>query len=72
MLPIDSATIALSVYKGFAWRDSLTGRYHYIMPANPTTSDIPVASTTPATWITRKCQRIDNFFANRMAANMGT
>jgi len=49
MLPVDSATIALSVYKGFAWRDSLTGRYHYIMPANPTTSDIPVASTTPAT-----------------------
>src|SRR5204862_2764127 len=26
MLPVDSATIALSVYKGFAWRDSLTGR----------------------------------------------
>ena len=49
MLPIDSATIALSVYKGFAWRDSLTGRYHYLVPANPTTSDIPVTSTTPAT-----------------------
>jgi len=49
MLPVDSATTALSVYKGFAWRDSLTGRYHYIMPANPTTTDIPVASTSPAT-----------------------
>lgn len=49
MLPVDSATVATSVYKGFAWRDSLTGRYRYIMPANPTTSDIPVASASPAT-----------------------
>jgi hypothetical protein len=49
MLPVDSATTALSVYKGFAWRDSLTGRYHYIMPANPTTTDIPVATASAPT-----------------------
>jgi len=47
MLPVDSATIALSVYKGFAWRDSLTGRYHYIMPADPTGNDIPVTGVGP-------------------------
>jgi len=47
MLPVDSATIALSVYKGFAWRDSLTGRYHYIMPSDPTGSDIPTAGVGP-------------------------
>jgi prepilin-type N-terminal cleavage/methylation domain-containing protein len=49
MLPIDSATIALSVYKGFAWRDSLTGRYHYIMPADPTGSDIPTPTASAPT-----------------------
>jgi prepilin-type N-terminal cleavage/methylation domain-containing protein len=47
MLPVDSATIALSVYKGFAWRDSLTGRYHYIMPSDPTGSDIPTTGVGP-------------------------
>jgi len=47
MLPVDSATIALSVYKGFAWRDSLTGRYHYIMPSDPTVADIPVTGVGP-------------------------
>jgi prepilin-type N-terminal cleavage/methylation domain-containing protein len=47
MLPVDSGTIALSVYKGFAWRDSLTGRYHYIMPGDPTGADIPVTGVGP-------------------------
>jgi prepilin-type N-terminal cleavage/methylation domain-containing protein len=47
MLPVDSATIALSVYKGFAWRDSLTGRYHYIMPSDPTGADIPTTGVGP-------------------------
>jgi prepilin-type N-terminal cleavage/methylation domain-containing protein len=47
MLPVDSATIALSVYKGFAWRDSLTGRYHYIMPSDPTGVDIPTTGVGP-------------------------
>jgi hypothetical protein len=46
MLPIDSATIQLSVYKGFAWRNA-TGRYTYNFPPSPTTSGIPTASTTP-------------------------
>ena len=36
----------LSNRKGFAWRDSLTGRYHYIFPTNPTTTDIPVATAS--------------------------
>jgi prepilin-type N-terminal cleavage/methylation domain-containing protein len=47
MLPVDSATIALSVYKGFAWRDTLTGSYHYIIPADPTGTDIPVTGVGP-------------------------
>jgi prepilin-type N-terminal cleavage/methylation domain-containing protein len=47
MLPVDSATVALSVYKGFAWRDSLTGRYHYIMPSDPTAADIPTTGVGP-------------------------
>jgi prepilin-type N-terminal cleavage/methylation domain-containing protein len=50
MLPVDSATIAMSVYKGFAWRNatgSSAGRYTYVMPADPTTTNIPVTSPTP-------------------------
>lgn len=47
MLPIDSSTTAYSVYQGFAWRTA-TGRYTYVLPANPTTTDIPVAAATPA------------------------
>lgn len=46
MLPTDSGTVAYSVYQGFAWRTN-TGRYTYIFPSDPTTSDIPVASATP-------------------------
>jgi prepilin-type N-terminal cleavage/methylation domain-containing protein len=41
MLPTDSAAVALAVYRGFAWRDSTSGRYNYIYPNNPTTSDRP-------------------------------
>lgn len=48
MLPTDSGTIAVSVYRGFAWRDSATGRYTYVSPNNPTTSDIPAAASNPA------------------------
>lgn len=48
MLPTDSGTVAMSVYTGFAWRNPATGRYVYISPANPTTTDIPVASANPA------------------------
>jgi prepilin-type N-terminal cleavage/methylation domain-containing protein len=47
MLPSDSGTTALSVYTGFAWRTA-TGRYTYLTPAAPTTTDIPVTSATPA------------------------
>ncbi len=47
MLPIDSGTTAYSVYRGFAWRQP-TGRYKYVSPDNPLTSDIPVTSTNPA------------------------
>lgn len=46
MLPIDSATLAMSVYTGFAIRNA-RGRYDYTEPANPTTSDIPVATSDP-------------------------
>ncbi|MGH7617251.1 MAG: prepilin-type N-terminal cleavage/methylation domain-containing protein [Gemmatimonadaceae bacterium] len=44
LLPTDSGTIAVSVYRGFAWRDSVSGRYTYVSPDNPTTTDIPVAT----------------------------
>jgi prepilin-type N-terminal cleavage/methylation domain-containing protein len=49
MLPTDSGTIANSVYNGFAWRDSTSGRYHYIFPPSPLTSSLPSAASTPAT-----------------------
>ena len=48
MLPTDSGTVALSVYGGFAWRNAATGRYTYITPNNPTTTDAPIASANPA------------------------
>ena len=47
LLPSDSSSAGMSVYKGFAFRNG-TGRYTYIFPSNPTTSDIPVTSSTPA------------------------
>ena len=50
MLPIDSGTVAVSVYRGFAWRDTTTtpGTYVYEWPPNPTTSGIPSAAANPA------------------------
>jgi len=47
LLPSDSSSSNMSVYKGFAFRNS-TGRYTYVFPGNPTTSDIPIASSNPA------------------------
>jgi prepilin-type N-terminal cleavage/methylation domain-containing protein len=47
LLPSDPGTVSMSVYTGFAWRTA-NGRYTYVTPAAPTTSDIPVASATPA------------------------
>lgn len=47
LLPSDSSSQNMSVYKGFAFRNA-TGRYTYVFPNNPTGSDIPTASTTPA------------------------
>lgn len=51
MLPGDSATTAMSVYAGFAWRDtnsaSTRGRYTYVTPAaSPST---PQAAASPST-----------------------
>jgi prepilin-type N-terminal cleavage/methylation domain-containing protein len=46
-LPSDSSSSNMSVYKGFAYRNS-TGRYTYVFPGNPTTSDIPVTSANAA------------------------
>ena len=50
MLPIDSGTVSVSVYRGFAWRDPTTTppTYVYEWPPNPTTSDIPSAAADPA------------------------
>ncbi len=47
LLPSDSATMAMSVYKGFAFRNA-TGRYTYVFPPDPTNTQLPIASTTPA------------------------
>lgn len=48
LLPSDSSSMNMSVYKGFAFRNA-TGRYTFVFPNNPTGSDIPATSTTPAT-----------------------
>lgn len=48
MLPIDSGTMSVSVYRGFAWRDSVTGRYTYVSPPNATTTNIPTAAANAA------------------------
>jgi prepilin-type N-terminal cleavage/methylation domain-containing protein len=47
MLPTDSSVVALSVYSGFAWRNPATGRYTYVTPANPNSTDAPAAATDP-------------------------
>jgi len=47
MLPVDQATLSMSVYTGFAVRNA-AGGYDYTEPSNPTGSDIPVATGNPA------------------------
>lgn len=48
MLPVDSATEAMSAYSGFAWRDTTKhGRYNILVPLNPTGSDKPITSSFP-------------------------
>jgi len=47
LLPSDSATMALSVYKGFAYRNA-AGRYTYVVPPDPTGANIPTVSGTPS------------------------
>jgi prepilin-type N-terminal cleavage/methylation domain-containing protein len=47
LLPSDSSSMGTSVYKGFAFRNP-SGLYTYVFPSNPTTSDIPVISTSAA------------------------
>jgi len=49
MLPSDSSVVAMAKYGGFAWRDTLTGRYHIVTPTAPASSDAPVASGSPST-----------------------
>jgi prepilin-type N-terminal cleavage/methylation domain-containing protein len=47
MLPSDSSVVAMAKYAGFAWRDTLTGRYHVVTPSAPGSGDAPVASASP-------------------------
>jgi prepilin-type N-terminal cleavage/methylation domain-containing protein len=47
MLPSDSSVVAMAKYAGFAWRDTLTGRYHVVTPSAPSSGDAPVASASP-------------------------
>lgn len=49
MLPNDSATNAMSVYAGFAWRDATSGLYNVVTPSAPTAGDAPVSSASPTT-----------------------
>jgi prepilin-type N-terminal cleavage/methylation domain-containing protein len=49
MAPIDSATNAMAVYKGFAVRNAATGRYALYFPNAPTGADAPTTSSSPAT-----------------------
>jgi prepilin-type N-terminal cleavage/methylation domain-containing protein len=48
MLPSDSSVVAMAKYAGFAWRDSLKGRYTVVTPAAPSTADAPVVSASPS------------------------
>lgn len=47
MIPIDSAVNAMAVYKGFAFRGT-NGRYTYIAPLAPTSTDKPITSPFPS------------------------
>jgi len=48
MLPIDSATEAMSAYSGFAWRDATnSGQYVVVTPLTPTGADKPITSSFP-------------------------
>src|SRR5436190_7943239 len=48
MLPSDSSVVALAKYGGFAWRDTLTGRYHVVTPSAPSAGDAPQTSASPS------------------------
>ena len=48
MLPSDSSVVAMAKYGGFAWRDTLRGRYHIITPSAPSSGDAPVVSASPS------------------------
>jgi len=48
MLPSDSSVVAMAKYAGFAWRDSIRGRYTIVTPAAPAGGDAPVASGSPS------------------------
>jgi prepilin-type N-terminal cleavage/methylation domain-containing protein len=47
MLPSDSSVVAMAQYAGFAWRDSVSGRYTIVTPAAPAGGDAPAASGSP-------------------------
>jgi prepilin-type N-terminal cleavage/methylation domain-containing protein len=44
MLPSDSSVVAMANYAGFAWRDTLTGRYTIVPRPSSAASDAPLAS----------------------------
>jgi prepilin-type N-terminal cleavage/methylation domain-containing protein len=48
MLPVDSAVSAMAVYKGFAFRNTTSGRYTFITPLAPTSTDQPISSPFPS------------------------
>jgi prepilin-type N-terminal cleavage/methylation domain-containing protein len=48
MLPSDSSVVAMANYAGFAWRDTLTGRYTIVPRPSSATSDAPLTSGSPS------------------------
>lgn len=52
MLPVDSATLAMSTYAGFAWRvqsGASAGTYTIVTPSNPQSTQAPVTSSSSST-----------------------
>jgi prepilin-type N-terminal cleavage/methylation domain-containing protein len=48
MLPSDSSVVAMANYAGFAWRDTLTGRYTIVPRPSSATADAPLTSGSPS------------------------
>jgi prepilin-type N-terminal cleavage/methylation domain-containing protein len=48
MLPTDSGAVAMAIYGGWAWRNTVTGVYNVVTATLPTTTGKPVTSASPS------------------------